>query len=87
MKRKNKILASSLNDARLQNAALCQRLNQFNAQMLELREEITELKREKQIIKSTARTTETEIQRKLDVSVKLTCSRGREKILYKLIHF
>ena len=36
--------------------------------MLELREEITELKREKQIIKSTARNTETEIQRKLDVS-------------------
>ena len=69
LRNKNKILASSLNDTRLQNAALCQRLNELNGQMLELRGEITELKREKQVIAATARATESDIQRKLSVSI------------------
>ncbi len=39
--------------------------------MMELRGEIGELKREKQLIKSTARATESEIQRKLGVRVEI----------------
>ena len=56
-----------MNNTRLQNAALCQKLNQMNGEIFEVKGEIVELKREKQAIAATARLTESDIQRKLEV--------------------
>ena len=67
LKQKNKALAATLNNTRLQNAALCQKLNQMNGEIFEVKGEIVELKREKQAIAATARLTESDIQRKLEV--------------------
>jgi len=66
LKQKNKALAATLNNTRLQNAALCQKLNQMNGEIFEVKGEIVELKREKQAIAATARLTESDIQRKLE---------------------
>ena len=68
LKLKNKALAATLNNTRLQNAALCQKLNHLNGEIFELKGEIVELKREKQAISATARLTESDIQRKLEVT-------------------
>ena len=70
LKQKNKALAATLNNTRLQNAALCQKLNQMNGEIFEVKGEIVELKREKQAIAATARLTESDIQRKLEVRTK-----------------
>ena len=71
LKHKNKVLAANLNHTRLENAALCQKMNELNRQMMELRGEVTELKREKQVITATARATESDIQRKLSVRIRI----------------
>ena len=68
LKLKNKALAATLNNTRLQNAALCQKLNHLNGEIFELKGEIVELKREKQAISATARLTESDLQRKLEVT-------------------
>ena len=69
MKQKNKVLAATLNQTRIQNAALCQKLNQMKGEIFDLKGENVELRREKQAISATARLTESDIQRKLEVRI------------------
>ena len=47
-------------------------MNELRGQMMDLRGEVTELKREKQVITATARATESDIQRKLSVSISVS---------------
>merc|ERR1711963_1335211 len=56
--KKNKVLAATLNDTRLQNTALAAKINSMNGDLLELRLEVAELKKEKQTMTATARSTE-----------------------------
>ena len=69
LKQKNKVLAATLNQTRIQNAALCQKLNQMKGEIFDLKGENVELRREKQAISATARLTESDIQRKLEVRI------------------
>jgi len=69
LKQKNKVLAATLNQTRIQNAALCQKLNQMKGEIFDLKGENVELRREKQAISATARLTESDIQRKLEAII------------------
>lgn len=69
LRQTNKILTATLNKTRVENAALCGKINQLSGEILDLRGEVAGLEREKQIITSTARATESDIQRKLAVSL------------------
>ena len=66
LKQKNKVLAATLNQTRIQNATLCQKLNQMKGEIFDLKGENVELRREKQAISATARLTESDIQKKLE---------------------
>ena len=48
LRRQNAALAASLNEAKLENAALCQRINDLNGELLDVRQQMAEYKRQQE---------------------------------------